>query len=346
MQVTAVGSTGDDFPCEGGEPVRACFSNPVAAVSNPSQVIPCGGIEGEDRRDLHELREVSSVLPVACSLQVHGTKQLCSQVTKLPETSRQRIQEFENVQEYHSTEMSCDQGMEEVRTPSTAMDCIDVGLAEMEDQLRKAVKGSSHVALQDVVDIPGMEIDVPLCRMIPMKDVREPLKTDIQKLKAEFSHGYKRGSSCFYLSLKSFRMEESSVTEADRSSWSDLWQKEDLEFEARLLSNPDLKKYSDRYFYVWDENHRHIAWSELINSLHKHDASFHVSARSIIINVTPANCNMLLHAMTDWNKKNEVDHVVQHWTHEVKRVQQLGLLDFDQLKGLVKDEDLQASILE
>ena len=30
----------------------------------------------------------------------------------------------------------------------------------------------------------------------------------------------------------------------------------------------------------------------------------------------------------------------------MKRVQQLGLLDFDQLKGLVKDEDLQASIIE
>ena len=37
--------------------------------------------------------------------------------------------------------------------------------------------------------MPGIEIDVPLCRMIPMKDVREPLKTDIQKLKAEFSVG-------------------------------------------------------------------------------------------------------------------------------------------------------------
>ena len=45
-------------------------------------------------------------------------------------------------------------------------------------------------------------------------------------------------------------------------------------------------------------------------------------------------------------RKNQVDHVAQHWTHELKRVQQLGLLDFDQLKGLVKDEDLQSSILE
>ena len=33
-------------------------------------------------------------------------------------------------------------------------------------------------------------------------------------------------------------------------------------------------------------------------------------------------------------------------THELKRVQQLGLLDFDQLKGLVDDNDLQASMIE
>lgn len=46
------------------------------------------------------------------------------------------------------------------------------------------------------------------------------------------------------------------------------------------------------------------------------------------------------------SRKNQVDHVAQHFTHNVKRVQQLGLLDFDQLKGLVSDEDLQASILE
>ena len=45
-------------------------------------------------------------------------------------------------------------------------------------------------------------------------------------------------------------------------------------------------------------------------------------------------------------RKNQVDHVAQHWTHDIKRVQQFGLLDFDQLKGLVKEEDLQASMLE
>ena len=36
----------------------------------------------------------------------------------------------------------------------------------------------------------------------------------------------------------------------------------------------------------------------------------------------------------------------QHLTHELKRVQYLGLLDFDQLKGLISEEDLEANVAE
>ena len=36
----------------------------------------------------------------------------------------------------------------------------------------------------------------------------------------------------------------------------------------------------------------------------------------------------------------------QHLTHELKQVQYLGLLDFDQLKGLVSEEDLEANVAE
>jgi hypothetical protein len=190
----------------------------------------------------------------------------------------------------------------ESESPKVNMEVEDGGLAEIEEKLRRAVRGNSHNAIQSALESPNCELDVPLCRMIPMKDVREPLKTDIQKLKAEFSRGYRRASACFYLSLRSFRMEEATVTETHRASWSDLWRKEDLEFEARLAKNPALEKYSNRFFYVWDGNHRHIAWMDVISALHKDDAIFHVPVRSVFINVSSENCNMLLHAMTDWNK--------------------------------------------
>ena len=38
-------------------------------------------------------------------------------------------------------------------------------------------------------------------------------------------------------------------------------------------------------------------------------------------------------------RKNQVDPVAQHFTHDLKRVQQIGMLDSDQLKGVVREED-------
>ena len=106
----------------------------------------------------------------------------------------------------------------ESESPKLNMEVEDGGLVEIKEKLRRAVRGNSHDAIQNALEYPNCELDVSLCRMIPMKDVKEPLKTDIQKLKAEFSRGYRRASTCFYLSLRSFKMEEATVTEIHRAS--------------------------------------------------------------------------------------------------------------------------------
>lgn len=147
-------------------------------------------------------------------------------------------------------QMSSEELNQEVQNPSWTMDHEDMGMAEIEDQHRKAVMGNSHVTLQSTLDMLETQIDVPLRKMIPMKDIRKPLKTDIHKLNAKYSRGYKTASSCFYLSLKSFRMEQFSVSEANIASWSELWRKEDEEFERRLSANLAFQKYSNNYFYV------------------------------------------------------------------------------------------------
>lgn len=203
--------------------------------------------------------------------------------------------------------MDVDSQMEEASAPRPSVVRDDIQDEEssmelMEQKLRKNVRGNSHAALQLAVDIPGLELDVPLCRMLPMLEVRKPLKTDINKLMSEFTSGYRRASACFYLSLKNFAMEEATVTDGHRATWSPLWRKEDEEFEARLRSDPRLEKYSDKFLYIWDGNHRHLAWMEAISTLHPNDPSFHLPVRSVMINATPQNCHSLLHAMTEWNK--------------------------------------------
>ena len=45
------------------------------------------------------------------------------------------------------------------------------------------------------------------------------------------------------------------------------------------------------------------------------------------------------------SRKNEVDHVAQHWTHDLRRIQQFGTMSFE-LKGLLSDEDYKKSVDE
>ena len=45
-------------------------------------------------------------------------------------------------------------------------------------------------------------------------------------------------------------------------------------------------------------------------------------------------------------RKNEVDHVTQHWTHDLRRIQQFGMMPFEELKSLLSEEDYRKSVDE
>ena len=175
-------------------------------------------------------------------------------------------------------------------------------LSKTEEELRKAVRSNSHAILARAAETPISEIDIPLCRMVVMTDVRQPLEVDIQKLRSEFTMGYKRGGPVFYVALRNFAMEEGFVTEELRKGWSKQWQKADREFESVLNTSPYLKKFSNRMFYVWDGNHRLLAWNPFIASNQRNNPAFHVPVKAIVLRVEESNRKELLHAMTDWNK--------------------------------------------
>ena len=101
-----------------------------------------------------------------------------------------------------------------------------------------------------------------------MTAVRSPLHSDVEKLKAEFVTGYRPRSVCFYVSLKSFSLIKKHVQATDRESWSEQWQVEDRKFEELLSSRPEFAAFSNKFFFVWDGNHRYTAWCEVISELH------------------------------------------------------------------------------
>ena len=85
------------------------------------------------------------------------------------------------------------------------------GLASTLQSLRKSIRGASYDVLQSSICGEAGELDIPLCRMVPMTAVRSPLCSDVEKLKAEFVMGYRPESACFYVSLKSFSLTEKHV---------------------------------------------------------------------------------------------------------------------------------------
>ena len=86
----------------------------------------------------------------------------------------------------------------------------------MEEELQKAVRSNSHAVLARAAEILILEIDIPLCRMVVMTEVRQPLEVDIWKLRAKFTQGYRRGGPVFYMAIRSFGMEESFITDEMR----------------------------------------------------------------------------------------------------------------------------------
>ena len=101
--------------------------------------------------------------------------------------------------------------------------------------------------------------------------------------------GYRPGSACFYVSLKSFSLVEKHVEPVDCESWFEQWQQEGQKFEALLSSRAEFVAFSNKFFFVWDGNHCHTAWCEVISELHLNDLSFHVLMRAVIIEPSMEN---------------------------------------------------------
>ena len=69
-----------------------------------------------------------------------------------------------------------------------------------------------------------------------------------------------------------------------------------------MSTRSEFAAFSNKFFFVWDGNHRHTAWCEVISELHPNEASFHVSVRAVVIEPSMENRYILLNAMSDWNR--------------------------------------------
>jgi len=130
--------------------------------------------------------------------------------------------------------------------------------------------------------------------------VRPTMRSDVKRLEAEFVHGYRDGDRVFYVSLSSDTGEEKVVSVADEEAWGPQWQKEHEDFESKVKDDPILGILSGRMFFVWDGNHRLLAWRQFIDRAHAEDPEWHLSVECILLNVGDST-PILLNAMHDIN---------------------------------------------
>jgi hypothetical protein len=123
-----------------------------------------------------------------------------------------------------------------------------------EDELRELHKANSIQCIEGMRILSKVEshFDIPLCRMVYMLLVRPTLSHDIKRLEAEFTHGYRPGAPVFYVSITNERGEERHVKDVDTSNWGPHWTSVNIEFEAKLASNPHLRFLCGKMFFICD----------------------------------------------------------------------------------------------
>ena len=173
--------------------------------------------------------------------------------------------------------------------------------------------------------------------------VRPALTVDIEKLKVDFVHGYRPWVVVFYVSTTNFQRSERDVMQEERGSWDRHWQKQDKEFEAFLNADHDLKFLSNKYFYIWDGNHRHQAWTEFIAKSYADDIEWHYRVRAIVIQ-TKEDPASILTAMYDINRATKNSQVKTNLVHTLHRMRKFGTLDVDKFRSLLTDDEFQAAL--
>jgi len=96
--------------------------------------------------------------------------------------------------------------------------------------------------------------------MIVIDEVRLVGEMDVQRLESKFMNGYQDGNQVLYISPYNNFKKTMDITKEEIAKWSLHWQHVNEEFEKELMANDNLAQLRGKMFYVWDGNHRVLAW--------------------------------------------------------------------------------------
>ena len=91
------------------------------------------------------------------------------------------------------------------------------------------------------------------------------------------------------------------MKDVDTSKWDPHWTLVNIDFEAKLASNPQLRSLCGRMFFIYDGNHHFKAWIGYIDKLHQDDREWHYAMDNICLD-TRSKDSLLMNAMYNINK--------------------------------------------
>ena len=182
----------------------------------------------------------------------------------------------------------------------------DGGVHAVEYRIRHNLKKDSFSVVEGmrIQPVQKSSMKIPLCRLVHMPLVRPTLRSDVTKLMAAFQFGYRAGSATLYVSTANESGENRFISAKDKREWGELWNAENDKFESFLRADKDLMSLSGCMFFVYDGNHRLLAWKECIDTDHKDDALWyekHGCPECVILDTTGGRGDVL-NAMHDINK--------------------------------------------
>ena len=123
---------------------------------------------------------------------------------------------------------------------------------QSEIMLRKRQKRDSNSVINRLCIKPEAKsrFSIPLCRLRTLPLVRPINEVDVQQLENEFVTSYRDGDRVLYVAIYNDKAETLDITSDMFDSWSGLWQSANNRFEAELVADPNLAKFSGKMFYV------------------------------------------------------------------------------------------------
>ncbi|KAI5054805.1 hypothetical protein GOP47_0029950 [Adiantum capillus-veneris] len=135
------------------------------------------------------------------------------------------------------------------------------------------------------------------------------------------------------------KKENSIVTDDIKKKWDPLWREINEEFESELKGQSRFAELSDHMFYVWEGNHRTLAWTEAIKEKFSTSKEKHCRVLCTIIDPTKVPEIALLSSLQRMNVMNTHALVANHLRDEIVNTNHICAADHESYLVTLPEKD-------